>query len=78
MLSSEFVRCFAADPTDRHLKQGIIRMQECASCHFPVWELPFLVFVLFPPFSSAPPNTSYELLVWEPGFHKAVEHSPRE
>lgn len=72
MLSSEFVMCFAADSIGRHFKQGVIRMNECATCHFSVWEPPLLVFVSFHPLSSAPPNTSCLMLVWEPEFHMAV------
>lgn len=75
MWLSEFVLCFAADSIDRHFKQGAIRMPECASCHFPIWELPFLIFVPFSPLSSASPNTSCKLLVWEPEFYKAVQYS---
>lgn len=73
MLSSEFIICFAGDPIVRHFRQGDRRMQKCASCHFPVWELLFFgLCPFFSTFSSAPPNTSCKLLVWEPGFCKAV------
>lgn len=54
----EFVLCFAADSIDRHFKQQAVRMPECASCHFPIWELPFLIFVPFSLLSSASPNTT--------------------